>query len=84
MIGMLAVSRAGHDRGCVYVIVGETDEYVYLADGRTRTAGRPKRKNRKHIQVIGKVRLEKPADGFKDLEIKRTIKIYQEGANVKS
>ena len=84
MIGMLAVSRAGHDIGTIYVITGEEGEYVYLADGQTRTVGRPKKKNKKHIQIIKKVQMEKPLDGFKDLEIKRTIKMYQEGANVKS
>lgn len=84
MIGMLAISLAGHDRGCVYVIVDETDGYVSVADGRTRTVDRPKKKNRKHVQIVGKVRMEKPEDGFEDLEIRRTIKVYQEGANVKS
>lgn len=84
MIGMLAVSRAGHDRNDTYVIIDEEGEYVYLADGQTRTVDRPKRKNKKHIQVIKKVKMDKPAGGFKDLEIKREIKIYQEGANVKS
>ena len=84
MVGMLAVSRAGHDRETTYVIIGEEGEYVYLADGRIRTVDRPKRKNKKHVQVIKKVQMDKPADGFKDLEVKRTIKTYQEGANVKS
>ena len=84
MIGMLAVSRAGHDRGTTYVIIGEEDEYVYLADGQTRTVDRPKRKNKKHIQVIKKVQMDQTSGGNKDLEIKRTINMYQEGANVKS
>ena len=84
MIGMLAVSRAGHDKETTYVIIGEEDEYVYLADGQTRTVDRPKKKNKRHIQVIKKIQLDKPSDGFNDLEIKRTIKAYQEGANVKS
>ena len=82
MIGMLAVSKAGHDKRKIYVITGEDDEYVYLADGRNRTMSRPKRKNRKHIQIIKKIRMEKPQDGYRDLEIKRTIKKYQEEANV--
>lgn len=82
MIGMLASSKAGHDRRQIYVIIGEDDEYVYLADGRNRTVDRPKRKNKKHIQIIKKVQLEKAADGWKDLEIKRMIKRYQEEANV--
>lgn len=84
MIGMLAVSKAGHDRENTYVIIDEEDEYVYLADGQSRTVDRPKRKNKKHVQVIKKVKLDKPTGGFQDLEIKREIRIYQEGANVKS
>ncbi len=83
MTGMLAISKAGHDRRNVYVIIEEDDEYVYLADGKNRTVSRPKKKNKKHIQIIKKMRMEKPQDGYEDLEIKRIIKMYQEGANVK-
>ena len=84
MIGMLATSKAGHDRGVTYVIIGEEDEYVYLADGQTRTVEKPKKKNKKHIQVIKKVQMKRPDSGFMNPEIKRMIKMYQEGANVKS
>ncbi len=84
MTGMLASSKAGHDQKTIYVIIDEDDEYVYLADGRNRTVDRPKKKNRKHIQIIKKIQLARPADGYKDLEIKRVIKQYQEEANVKS
>ena len=82
MIGMLAVSKAGHDKRNIYVITGEDDEYVYLADGRKRTVAAPKKKNKKHIQIIRKIQTERPNDGYSDLEIKRTIKRYQEEANV--
>lgn len=84
MTGMLAISKAGHDRRNVYVIIEEDDEYVYLADGRIRTADRPKKKNKKHIQIIKKVQMERPQSGYRDLEIKRTIKMYQEETYVKS
>lgn len=83
MTGMLAVSRAGHDRHKLYVIIDEADEYVYLADGRNRTVNEPKKKNKKHVQVIKRVRMEQPAGGYSDLEIKKTISMYQEEANVK-
>lgn len=83
MTGMLAVSKAGHDRDRTYVIIAEEEEYVYLADGRNRTVSRPKRKNKKHVQVIKKVQTKRPHDGYQDLEIKRIIKMYQEEANVK-
>ena len=82
MIGMLATSKAGHDRGVTYVIIGEDGEYVYLSDGQIRTVDKPKKKNKKHIQIIKKVQMIRPDDGFTNLEIKRTIKMYQEGANV--
>lgn len=52
MIGFLAYSLGGRDKGSIYMIIGEDKEYVYLADGRSRTADRPKKKNKKHIQVI--------------------------------
>ena len=52
MVGMLAMSKAGHDKGTIYVIIREEDEYVYVADGRIRTADRCKKKNKKHIQLI--------------------------------
>ncbi|MBD5552074.1 MAG: hypothetical protein HDQ96_13035 [Lachnospiraceae bacterium] len=54
MIGYMAGSLAGHDRDKIYLIVGEEKEYVYLADGKTRTCQNPKKKNKKHIQIIKK------------------------------
>lgn len=50
--GMLARSKAGHDTGKVYVIIEVDDTYVYLADGRIRTLERPKKKKKKHVQII--------------------------------
>ena len=84
MTGMLAISRAGRDRDKVYVIIDEDDEYVYLADGRDRTADRPKKKNKKHIQIVKKIQLEKPRDGYSDLEIRKTIKAAMSGQAVHS
>ena len=76
MIGMLASSKAGHDRRQIYVIIGEDDEYVYLADGRNRTVDRPKKKNRKlEVTLFASVSLAdrkgieaKAAALWKDLE----------------
>lgn len=59
MIGYMAVSRAGHDRNKIYLIIGEDKEYVYLADGKIRDFDHPKKKNKKHIQIIKK--FENPA-----------------------
>lgn len=84
--GLLATSKAGHDKDSVYVIIKEEDEYVYIADGEGRTVEKPKRKNKKHIQLIKKKRLPELAGGFNDIEIKKIIKEYQkerEERNVK-
>ncbi|MEZ3487623.1 MAG: KOW domain-containing RNA-binding protein [Lachnospiraceae bacterium] len=52
MKGMLARSKAGHDAGKIYVIIDVDDTYVYLADGHIRTLDRPKKKKKKHVQII--------------------------------
>ncbi len=49
--GMLAWSRAGHDKDKLYVIIKTEGEYVYLSDGRLKPVERPKKKKCKHIQV---------------------------------
>ena len=49
---LLAESRAGHDRGKIYVVVGEEEDFVYLSDGRLKTMKKCKKKNRKHVQLI--------------------------------
>ena len=39
--GMLAWSRAGHDKDTLYVIVKTEGEYVYLSDGRLKPVEHP-------------------------------------------
>ncbi len=73
MVGWLASSKAGHDKDKVYVIIKEEPEYVYLADGKARTQGNPKKKNRKHIQIIK----EKSDDILREKLI-RGEKVYNE------
>ncbi len=94
MTGMLASSKAGHDKDMIYVIIKEETEYVYLVDGKSRTIDKPKKKNKKHIQIIKKypgpdVSARIRAGHADDIEIRKTIKQYQvsrkqEVSNVKS
>lgn len=84
MVGMFAYSKAGHDKGTVYLIIREEGEYVYAADGALRTLARPKKKNRKHIQLIKKYRdtaLREAllsASPVTDEQIKRAVKLYEQ------
>lgn len=50
--GNLAISKAGRDKGQIYVIINEDSEYVYLCNGTVRTADKPKKKRKKHVQPI--------------------------------
>ena len=52
MIGMFAVSLAGHDKGQMYVIIKEDNEYLYLSDGKLRHLDNLKKKKKKHIQLV--------------------------------
>ena len=72
-VGMLAKSKAGHDKGHVYVIFEVDEAYVYLVDGSIRTIDKPKKKKKKHVQIIcEKHELSK----IDDVGIKRILKLF--------
>ncbi len=50
--GALCASLAGHDKGEVFVIIEDEGEYVCLVNGASRPLAKPKRKKKKHIQII--------------------------------
>ncbi len=79
---MLASSKAGHDKNTVYVIIKEETEYVYLADGRLKTLEKPKKKNKKHIQIIKKYSSPELSERIKagktdDVEIRKALETYR-------
>ena len=81
--GMLAISKAGHDKGCWYVVVKLEDEYAFLADGKNRLLEQPKRKTLKHLQKVARVPelLQEKIDkgkAFTDVEIKRALKLAKQ------
>lgn len=84
--GCFAVSKAGHDLHHIYIIIKSDDEYVYLVDGRIRTLLNPKKKRRKHIQIINIVnqtfsgKLESNQSLMNE-DIKRAIKLYKAQLN---
>ncbi|HHV61717.1 MAG TPA: RNA-binding protein [Firmicutes bacterium] len=54
--GQLVISRAGRDRGRLYLVARIIDErYVEVVDGKTRRQGNPKRKNIYHLTLLSKV-----------------------------
>lgn len=73
-VGMLAKSKAGHDKENVYVVIDMDNSYVYLADGRIRTLEKPKKKKYKHVQIIRKINKDIPVTD--NVAIKRILKLY--------
>ena len=71
--GMLARSKAGHDKGHLYVITDVDETYVYLVDGKTKSIQKPKKKKLKHIQVIYR---KYEIDGKDDVAVKRILKLF--------
>ena len=82
----LALSMAGHDKGHYYVITGEEGNFVYVADGTLKLCAQPKRKNRRHIQLIRRLPAEVEAifqkeESWSDLNVKRALKLYKQYLN---
>jgi ribosomal protein L14E/L6E/L27E len=80
--GSIAVSKAGHDTGEVFVILKSEAEYVYLMDGKNRTLEKPKKKNLKHIQCIHYTdenlsRRYANQEKIINEDVKRAIKLYK-------
>lgn len=50
--GQVVLSSAGHDAGQYYVVTDVDKDYVYLVDGKYKTMSSPKKKNKKHIQIL--------------------------------
>ena len=80
MIGLLAYSLAGHDKGNLYFVIREEGDYLWLADGKNRPLENPKKKNKKHLQIIKRnISVETVDDRLQSITnetIKRTIKLY--------
>lgn len=74
--GMLAISRAGHDRDTLYYIVKADDRFVWLADGELKPVEAPKKKSLRHIQVI-KHGMEPMPEHLTNEAVKRIIKLYR-------
>lgn len=80
-LGRFATSKNGHDKNKLFVIIRADIEYVYLVDGVYRTLDKPKKKKKKHIQIINDIEeaLIMKYNSNKMVtneDIKRAIKLY--------
>jgi ribosomal protein L14E/L6E/L27E len=54
MRGEFAVSLSGHDRGKVYIIIEEHEDFLMLCDGRLKPLEKLKKKNPRQVQIVKK------------------------------
>lgn len=52
--GTVVKSLKGHDEGCFYVVISTNDGYALVCDGKNKLLAKPKRKNCRHLELIGK------------------------------
>lgn len=52
MIGRFVISKAGHDAGKIYLVLRVEKNDFYVTDGKFHPVMNPKKKNRKHIQLM--------------------------------
>lgn len=84
-LGQIVYSKSGHDKGEVMMVIALADNYVYLANGKTRRLAKPKRKKIIHIQpthyvdadIAGRLQRE---EYLLDADIKKALKLYQVNA----
>lgn len=81
-VGRFVRSTAGHDKESILLVVGEEGEFLFLADGKSRSILRPKRKKLRHTEPLGeatfltaeKLRRKEPVS---DRELKRAIAAFK-------
>lgn len=74
-----AKSLSGHDTNQIYLIASSDNKFVYLVNGTTKTLNDPKKKSKKHIQIIKNLPQEVTEcllQEVTDITIKRAIKMY--------
>lgn len=79
-VGQLVRSLAGHDKGQIFVVVEIEEDYIWLADGKSRLLTNPKKKKIRHIQKINTniYDLSRDVDihNFKDIDVRNSIEMY--------
>ena len=73
--GSLVYSRAGRDKGMLFLVLETDGEYVYLTDGDTRKVLKPKKKKLKHINKTNTV-LELDFGNISDSAVRKALAEY--------
>jgi ribosomal protein L14E/L6E/L27E len=80
-------SRKGHDAGNLLCVMDVQDRYLLLADGKDRRAESPKRKNVKHVELLGTMKhptIEKVRTGqpVRNKELRQVLAVFRDEMEV--
>ena len=85
-IGTIVLAEAGRDQDGLFFVVGESEGFLLIADGKRRRYTNPKRKNPQHLRgvlaedfehpVMEKLKQGKPVS---DRELRRALAAFKEG-----
>lgn len=73
--GSLVYSRAGRDKGTLFLVIAAENGFVYLTDGDTRRVSKPKKKKLKHINKTNTV-LELDFENISDSMVRKALAEY--------
>ena len=75
--GDLVLSRAGRDKGEIFLVVKTESDYALIVNGRTRKVLAPKKKNKKHLTSVATVSYYELAEKIRKGEAVGNEKIYR-------
>lgn len=73
--GSLVYSRAGRDKGGLFLVLSAEENYAYIADGNTRKVSAPKRKNIRHLNKTNRV-LNMDFDNISDSQVRKALEKF--------
>ena len=84
--GAIVRSKAGHDKGLLFCVVGTQDGYLLLANGKQRKLAAPKRKKPAHVAWLAPAEFDHPAieklkqgEPVSDRELRQALAAFKEG-----
>lgn len=73
--GSLVYSRAGRDKGGLFLVLSAEENHAYIADGNTRKISAPKRKNVRHLNKTNTV-LDMDFENLSDSQLRKALEKY--------
>jgi len=75
--GAVVQAIAGREKGEIFIIYDEIEDYAYLINGTTRNISNPKKKNKKHLHLLCKSELTQiEMSELNDAQVKKFLNNY--------